>query len=158
MKPARADGTDIATGLVALDAAVVRLTAAARALRDPDSVATGEWSARMVLAHVTFWHESFARNVADLADGRRPRPLRGTLLALGERARSELGHLEVETLLDHLLAAHAVIQRDIRRLGIDRIPYRQGRHYTPADHLQVTAAHIAHHASELEAAGPPGVP
>jgi len=114
---------------------------------------TGEWSARMVLAHVTFWHESFARNVADLAAERRPRPLRGTLLELGERARSELGHLDVETLLDRLVAANAVIHRDIGSPGIDRIPYRQGRHYTPVDHLRVTAAHVDHHASELESAG-----
>lgn len=145
--------TDVLSGLVALDAAVARLTDAARALRDPDALATGEWSARMVVAHVTFWHESFARNVADLAAGRRPRPLRGTLLELGERARSELGHLEVEALLERLVAANAVIHRDIDAPGIDRIPYRQGRHYTPADHLQVTASHVDHHASELEAAG-----
>lgn len=34
------------------------------------------WTARDVLAHVLFWHESFARNVSALAHGMKPTPVR----------------------------------------------------------------------------------
>jgi hypothetical protein len=146
---------DLDAGLAALEAAVARISTAARALPDPDAGVTGEWSARMVLAHVVLWHESFARNVADLAAGRRPAPLRGTYAALAERARLELGSLDIATLLARLGAAQAVIRRDIGTPGLGLIPYRHGsRRYLPVEHQRVTAAHVAHHAAELERLGP----
>ncbi len=89
------------------------MAAAARALPDLEVLTTGEWSARMVLAHIVFWHESFGRNVADLAAGRQPTPLRGSLAALGERTRAELGSLDVEVLLGRFVAAQSVIRRDV---------------------------------------------
>ncbi len=141
--------------LAALEAALSRLADAARALPDVDIPATGTWSARMVLAHVVFWHESFARNVADIAAGRRPTPLRGTYAVLAGRARAELGDLDVPELLERVAAAQAVIRRHIGEPGIDLIPYRQGsRPYTPAEHLRVTADHVRQHAAELERAYP----
>jgi hypothetical protein len=107
----------------------------------------------MVLAHIVFWHESLARNVADLAAGRRPTPLRGTLAALGERTRAELGSLDIEVLLDRLMAAQSVIRRDVGAQGVELIPYRQGRLHTPTDHLRITTGHVDHHASDLARAG-----
>jgi hypothetical protein len=142
--------------LKALHGAVARLAAAARALPDPDAATTGEWSGRMVLAHVAFWHESFARNVADLAAGRRPTPLRGTYAELGERARAELGGLDVEALLGRVEAAQAGLRRDLAAVGDAPIPYRQGsRAYGAAEHLRVTAEHVGRHAAELERAARP---
>jgi hypothetical protein len=143
-----------ASSLASLEAAVGRLVAAARALPDADAPVTGEWPGRMVIAHVAFWHESFARNVADLAAGRRPSPLRGTYAELEERARAELAHLDMEVLLARVEAAQGVIARDIGAPGIALIPYRRGsRPYAPAEHLEVTADHVARHAGELELAG-----
>jgi hypothetical protein len=146
--------TTLADRLAALDAAVIRLAGAARATSDPDDVVTGDWSARLVVAHVVFWHEAFARNVADLAAGHRPSPISGTYAVLAERTRDELGDLPIEVLLERLVAAQAVIRRDIGAPGIDLIPYRRGsRAYPPAEHLEVTRDHVARHAAELEGAG-----
>jgi len=148
--------TTPADRLAALEAAVVRLAGAARATGDPDDVVTGDWSARLVVAHVVFWHEAFARSVADLAAGRRPSPLAGNYAALAERTRDELGYLPIEALLERLVAAQAVIRRDIGSPRIDIIPYRRGsRPYPPVEHLEVTRDHVARHAAELERAGPP---
>ena len=146
--------TTLVDRLAALEAAVVRLAGAARATSYPDDVVTGDWSARLVVAHLVFWHESFARNVADLAAGRRPAPVAGTYAALAERTRAELGDLPIEALLERLVAAQAVIRRDIGARGIDIIPYRRGsRAYPPLEHLEVTRDHVARHAAELERAG-----
>ena len=38
------------------------------------------WSARDILGHITFWHESFARNVNALIEGNKPSPLKGNML------------------------------------------------------------------------------
>ncbi len=144
---------ELASSLASLEAAVDRLAAAARALPDLDAPTTGEWSGRMVVAHVVLWHESFARNVADLAAGRRPSPLAGTYAVLAARTRTELGDLPIETLLGRLEAAQAVIRQHVGSPRIALIPYRRGsRRYAPAEHLAVTADHVARHAAELERA------
>ena len=144
---------ELASSLASLEAAVDRLAAAARALPDLDAPTTGEWSGRMVVAHVVWWHESFARNVADLAEGRRPSPLAGTYAVLAARTRTELGDLPIETLLGRLEAAQAVIRQHVGSPRIALIPYRRGsRRYAPAEHLAVTADHVARHAAELERA------
>lgn len=143
---------DVGGRLAALDAAVMRFDVAARALPDLDVVATGEWSARMVVAHIVFWHERFARTVADVAAGRAPQPSGGTLAAFADQARDELGYLGVEITLNRLAAAQTTIRRDIGMLGDVLIPYRQGRIHTPADHLRITTGHVSSHAAELERA------
>jgi hypothetical protein len=145
---------DLASSLASLKAAIDRLAVAARALPDLDAPATGEWSGRMVVAHVVLWHESFARNVADLAAGRRPSPLVGTYAVLAARTRTELGDLPIEILLGRLEAAQGVIRQHVGCPRIALIPYRRGsRHYAPAEHLTVTTDHVARHAAELERAG-----
>ncbi len=141
---------ETAEALADLEDVVARLAAAVRARPDPDVTAVGEWSARMVLAHVVFWHESFARNVVDLAAGRAPTPLRGTYAVLGERARASLGHLEIDALVVRLDAAQAAIRRDIGSPTLGLIPYRRGsRPYGPTEHLRVTADHVAAHVADI---------
>ncbi|HYO42778.1 MAG TPA: maleylpyruvate isomerase N-terminal domain-containing protein [Candidatus Limnocylindrales bacterium] len=136
--------------LAELDDAVAELVALARGLPDPDVVASGEWTARDVVAHLVFWHESFARNVADLAAGRRPTQLAGTYAALAARTRAELGDVGIEALVRRLLAAQAVIRRHVRDPGVDLIPYRRGsRPYPPDEHLVVVRDHVQAHGREL---------
>jgi hypothetical protein len=133
-----------------LEDAVTELVAVARALPDPDVVTTGEWTARDVVAHLVFWHESFARNVADLADGRRPTPLAGTYAALAARTNAELGDVGIEALVERLLAAQAVIRAGVRAPGVELIPYRRGsRPYAPDEHLVVVRDHVRAHGREL---------
>ena len=86
--PEVADRTELAVRaelLDELDSAVERLLAAAAANVSDDVLVDGSWAVRDVVAHVTFWHESFARNVDDLVHARRPTPLRGRLSDLNER-------------------------------------------------------------------------
>jgi hypothetical protein len=74
--------------LTGLDSAVEQLLAAA-ANPPADALVDDSWAVRDVVGHVTFWHESFARNVDDLVHGRRPTPLRGRLSDLNERGVAE---------------------------------------------------------------------
>jgi hypothetical protein len=136
--------------LAELEDALAELVADARAVPDPAAVTTGEWTARDVVAHLVFWHESFARNVADLAAGRRPSPLAGTYAALADRTRVELGGLGIEELIERLLAAQAAIRAHLRDPRVVLIPYRRGsRAYPPDEHLALVRDHVRGHAREL---------
>ena len=136
--------------LAELEEAVTALVAVARALPDPNAVTTAEWTARDVLAHLVFWHESFARNVADLAAGRRPTPLSGTYAALAARTRTELGGLGIEALIARLMEAQGVIRGSVGDPTITLIPYRRGsRPYPPEEHLAVVRDHVRAHTREL---------
>jgi hypothetical protein len=137
--------------LAELEDALAALVADARAVPDPAAVTTGEWTARDVVAHLVFWHESFARNVTDLAAGRRPTPLAGTYAALADRTRVELGGLGIEELIERLLTAQAAIRAHLRDPRVVRIPYRRGsRAYPPDEHLAVVRDHVRGHAQELQ--------
>ena len=41
-----------------------------QSLPDTQVAVYDDWTARDVLAHLTFWHESFARNLTDLVGGK----------------------------------------------------------------------------------------
>lgn len=47
------------------------------------------WSVKKTMAHIMVWHESFSRNVRDLAEGVAPSPLRGTYREINERCFRE---------------------------------------------------------------------
>jgi hypothetical protein len=141
--------------LAELDAAVERLLAAAANVSD-DGLVDASWTVRDVVGHVTFWHESFARNVNDLVHGRRPTPLRGRLSDLNERGVAEARAVPPDTNVDRLRAAHATIRASIMSPTLGLIPYRVGsRPYTPGEHLEVVRDHIRAHARSLERASDP---
>lgn len=150
---AAADRSELAarTALLAeLDSAVERLLAAA-AIASPDVLADGSWTARDVVGHVTFWHESFARNVDDLVHARRPTPLRGRLSDLNERGVAEARTVPLDTIVNRLRAAHATIRASILSSTLGLIPYRVGsRPYTPGEHLEVVRDHVRAHARSLQ--------
>ena len=108
------------------------------------------------MGHVTFWHESFARNVDDLVHARRPTPLRGRLSDLNERGVAEARTLPLDTIIGRLRAAHATIRASILSPALGLIPYRVGsRSYTPGEHVQVVRDHILAHARSLERVSDP---
>jgi len=152
--PEVADRSELAVRaelLAELDAAVERLLAAAAASVSDDGLVDGSWTARDVVGHVTFWHESFARNVDDLVHARRPTPLRGRLSDLNERGVAEARTLPLDKTVDRLRAAHATIHASILSPSLGLIPYRVGsRSYTPDEHLAVVRDHIRVHARSLE--------
>jgi hypothetical protein len=55
-----------------------------RSLPDPDLPVYELWLAKEILVHLTFWHESFVRNVDDLSHGRKPSPLKVRLRDLNQ--------------------------------------------------------------------------
>ena len=155
------DGADraapaVRTALLAeLDSAVARLLAAA-AIRPADVLVDDSWAVRDVVGHITFWHESFARNVDDLVHGRRPTPLRGRLADLNERGVAEARALPLDAIVDRLLAAQATIRASIMWPALGLIPYRVGsRSYAPDEHLEVVRDHVQAHARSLELASDP---
>jgi hypothetical protein len=159
--PEVADRSELAVRaelLAELDSAVERLLAAAVPANLPDDVLVdGSWTVRDVVGHVTFWHESFARNVDDLVHGRRPTPLRGRLSDLNERGVAEARTLPLDMIVDRFRAAHATIHASILSPALGLIPYRVGsRPYAPGEHLAVVRDHVRAHARSLERASDPG--
>ncbi|MHB8801064.1 MAG: maleylpyruvate isomerase N-terminal domain-containing protein [Thermoanaerobaculia bacterium] len=111
------------------------------------------WTAKDVLCHLTFWHESFARNLSAVAHHQKPSPLKGTLAALNRQGVDELRPNSVDQLVGRLLAAHSCIRAAILDTTIGLIPYRRGsRPYTPDEHLDVVRAHIQKHTAEIHSA------
>jgi len=112
-----------------------------------------DWTARDALVHVVFWHESFARNVADLAAGTKPRPLKGTYAQLGKRAAEESEGCRVSELLARLERAQGAIEHSVFDPNVTLIPYKVGsRPYTPSEHIRVVDDHVRGHLDRIEAA------
>ena len=111
------------------------------------------WTAKAVLCHLTFWHESFARNLRAVEHHQRLSPPKGTLTTLNQRGVDELRTNSVDHLVGRLLAAHACIRAAILDTTIGLIPYRRGsRPYTPDEHLEIVRAHIQKHTADIHSA------
>lgn len=108
------------------------------------------WSAKDVLGHITFWHESFARNLLDLAEGRKPNPLKGKLSEVNNLSVSSTKASTIQELLDRLATAQKVIDSHILNDAILEIPYKKGsRNYTRLEHLEVVERHISKHLKDF---------
>ena len=111
------------------------------------------WTARDTLVHVVFWHESFARNVGNLARGVKPTPLKGTYPELGRRATAEAEGCSTEELLTRLTDAQRAIEESIFDSRVTSIPYKVGsRPYSPSEHLSIVNEHVGDHLSKVESA------
>ncbi len=136
-----------------LTATLAQLLDVVRALPNPDRIVSDDWTIKDMLSHVTFWHESFARNVADLANGRKPTPLKGKLADLNQRGVDELRGCTFGEVIARLEAAHKVIQANILKPTLTLIPYRKGsRDYSPEEHLDIVNKHIEQHLKGIRAA------
>lgn len=136
-----------------LDETISRLFIAYRGIKNPESILFGEWTAKDILGHIVFWHESFARNVCDIASGVKPRPLKGKLSDLNQKSVEEMRLYSIETLISRLEAAHRAIQKNILNPRLEQIPYRKGsRDYTPEEHLETVNRHIRGHLKAIEKA------
>lgn len=124
-----------------------------RGIPDPEMPVYALWNAKDILAHLTFWHESFARNVADLARGIPPRPLKGKLNHLNRAGVEEMRNLPVALILERLENAHALIRENALNPQIIEIPYTQGgRVYTPERHLTLVVDHMKKHLRDVRRA------
>ncbi len=141
--------------LDALDEAVTSFVEVCRGV-DPAIRVNREWAAKDVAAHITFWHESFARNLSDTVAGRPPHPLRGTYAELNAMCMLEMGPLSMGEIIGRLLVAQEVVRDGVMGPSLVAIPYRRGsRDYGPDEHLEVVAAHILSHMIRIREAGRP---
>jgi hypothetical protein len=132
--------------LLTLNKTVAQLLGVYKNILNPDAMVYELWSAKDVLAHLTFWHESFSRNVLDLANVRKPKVLKGRLIDLNQGGVDEMRNETLETVVDRFVRSHQVIQDNILNPGLIMIPYRRGsRDYTPEEHLSVVDGHINQH-------------
>ena len=108
------------------------------------------WTAKDVLGHLTFWHESFAKNLQDLADGIKPNPLKGKLSEVNEVSVNSTTNIPVEVLINRLQTAQNTIKQNIGNTSIESIPYKKGsRNYTRLEHLDIVESHISKHLKDL---------
>lgn len=136
-----------------LSATVTAMVGFYKGVDDTSFLAGSAWTARGVLVHVVFWHESFARNVSDLARGIKPKPLKGTYAELGRCSLDESSNCSVEDLLARLLSAQRSIEESIFNPRVVLIPYKVGsRSYTPAEHLSVVNDHVKDHLKKVHSA------
>jgi hypothetical protein len=134
-----------------LSKTVKELITLCRQLPDPDAAIYEGWSAKDILGHLTFWHESFARNVDDLAHERKPTPLKGNLGDLNQRGVAEMRPRSLEEVIERLQAVQRVIHANILNPRLTMIPYRKGsRDRTPEEHLEITGKHIQHHLKSIQ--------
>jgi hypothetical protein len=128
-----------------LKEAGAQLLAACRNVPNPEASYEG-WSIKDILGHLTFWHESFARNVADLAHDRKPAPLKGKLGDLNQQGVDAMRHCTLEEVISRLETAHHIIQVNILSPKLILIPYRKGtRDYSPEEHLEIVTKHMQQH-------------
>ena len=124
-----------------------------KSLADPEIAIYEEWTAKDVLGHIVFWHESFARNVRDIVNDIQPTPLKGKYSDLNQRCFDEMRTKTVEEIIKRLDVAHRVIQENILNPKLVLIPYKKGsRDYTPDEHLDIVNEHIKEHLSGIRKA------
>lgn len=109
------------------------------------------WSAKNILGHITFWHESFARNISDLAHDRKPSPLKGKLSEVNKLSVESTDKVSIKELMKRLQQAQHTIEKNIFNDKINLIPYKKGsRDYSRNEHLEVVTTHIRRHLNDLE--------
>ena len=136
-----------------LNETVRQLRVVYQALPDPNALVYELWSAKDVLAHLTFWHESFARNMDDLVNGRKPTPLKGRFIDLNQGGVDAMAHLNLAGVLERFEAAHTIIQANILNPALTLIPYKKdSRDYSPEEHLDIVDAHINEHLRDVRKA------
>jgi hypothetical protein len=113
---------------------------------NPEIIQVDDWTAKNVLCHVTFWHESFARNVCDLVNDIPPRPLNGRYADLNQQCFTEMDPFPIETILQRFSSAQDMIRVNILNPKLMLIPYKKGsRDYTPEEHLHIVTEHVQDH-------------
>ncbi len=118
--------------------------------KDHGQLVYPEWTAKDILGHITFWHESFARNLRDVAEGRTAKPLRGSLTDVNVTSVESTRSVSIEDLCQRLRDAQQIIARYILDGNIEKIPYKVGsRDYAPLEHLEVVISHIQKHLQDV---------
>jgi len=117
---------------------------------DYDKMVYEFWNAKDILGHITFWHESFARNISDLGQGIKPNPLKGKLSDVNKQSVESTKNSSIEELSKRLIDAQKTIEEYIYLDRINLIPYKKGlRDYSRSEHIEVVANHIHKHLKDI---------
>ncbi|MBQ19822.1 MAG: hypothetical protein CMD31_03610 [Flavobacteriales bacterium] len=117
---------------------------------DYDKMIYEYWNAKDVLGHITFWHESFARNISDLGKNIKPSPLKGKLSEVNKQSVETTKNESVENLIKRLKEAQNTIEEYVFLDKINLIPYKKGsRDYSKLEHLEVVSNHIHKHLKDI---------
>lgn len=118
-----------------------------------ESMVYTHWNAKNILGHVTFWHESFARNISDLGTNQKPNPLKGKLSEVNQRSVETTQEVPIPHLITRLKEAQRTVEAHIFNENITLIPYKKGsRDYSRYEHLDIVARHITRHLKDLKKA------
>ncbi|MBL1231386.1 MAG: hypothetical protein COA31_001565 [Flavobacteriales bacterium] len=108
------------------------------------------WNAKDILGHITFWHESFARNISDLGKNIKPSPLKGKLSEVNKQSVETTKNESVENLIKRLKEAQNTIEEYVFLDKVNLIPYKKGsRDYSKLEHLEVVSNHIHKHLKDI---------
>lgn len=137
-----------------LEEAVHAIIETVKQCPNPESVQIDDWTIKDTLGHIAFWHESFARNVGALVDGRQPHVLEGKYPDLNQQGVERSRTMSVGQIAGRIRRAQAVIRRCVATMAEEmRIPYRKGsRDYSPDEHLKIVHDHIVAHLHRIEKA------
>lgn len=117
---------------------------------DYDKMIYEYWNAKDVLGHITFWHESFARNISDLGKNIKPSPLKGKLSEVNKQSVEATKNESVENLIKRLKEAQNTIEEYVFLDKVNLIPYKKGsRDYSKLEHLEVVSNHIHKHLKDI---------
>lgn len=117
---------------------------------DFSTIIYNDWTAKDVLGHITSWHESFAKNISDIAGNIKPSPCRGSLTEVNENGVISMKGYPIEQLIKKLRKAQKTILKHIEDPSISEIPYKRGsRNYSRKEHLEVVERHIKSHLKDL---------
>ncbi|MCB9425804.1 MAG: hypothetical protein H6584_02065 [Flavobacteriales bacterium] len=117
---------------------------------DYDKMVYEFWNEKDILGHITFWHESFARNISDLGKGIKPKPLKGKLSEVNKQSVETTKDESIENLIKRLKDAQNTIEAFIFDDKINMIPYKKGsRDYSKTEHLEVVSNHIHKHLKDI---------
>lgn len=117
---------------------------------DYDKMVYEYWNAKDVLGHITFWHESFARNISNLGKNIKPSPLKGKLSEVNKQSVETTKNESVKNLIKRLKEAQNTIEEYVFLDKVNLIPYKKGsRDYSKLEHLEVVSNHIHKHLKDL---------
>lgn len=141
----------IQTSLQQLEEQVKELVAFFEQGLDYNNMVYTYWTAKDVLGHITFWHESFARNIRDVAKGKKTNPLKGTLSEVNRTSVDSTRSVPIKELLHRIVEAQNIIGKYSKNPMVTTIPYKKGsRNYTLLEHIEVVYAHINKHLKDIK--------
>lgn len=117
-----------------------------------------EWTAKDVLAHIVFWHESFARSLESISGGGKATPPKGNLRVVNQQGVDDRKQMNVTQLLRAFEQAQETISRLVTVPDLGPIQYRDpGRSMAPDAFVIHLYGHISRHyqdvlASQLQTA------